>query len=55
MSTIERFLLANLPPESGPYLLAAAEWWPLVSLAALALAVSVLIGCLGLAAGMARP
>ena len=41
----------TLPPESGPILLAAAEWWPIVSQLALALAVAVLLGCLAFAVG----
>jgi hypothetical protein len=51
MSELTRLLLEHLPPESGPWLLAAADWWELVSQVALLLAVAVLLGCLGFVVG----
>jgi hypothetical protein len=47
MTELARLLLDHLPPGSGPWLLAAADWWPLVSQALLVVAVAVLLGCLG--------
>ena len=51
MTELTRLLLDHLPPESGPWLLAAAVWWPLVSQALLVVAVAVLLGCLGFVVG----
>jgi len=51
MTEFTRLLLDHLPPESGPWLLAAADWWELVSQALLVLAVAVLLGCLGFVVG----
>jgi len=51
MTELTRLLLEHLPPESGPWLLAAADWWPLVSQALLVVAVAVLLGCLGFVVG----
>ena len=47
MTELTRFLLDHLPLESGPWLLAAADWWPLVSQTLLVMAVTLLLGCLG--------
>ena len=51
MSELTRLLLEHLPLESGPWILAAADWWPLVSQALLVMAVAVLLGCLGFVVG----
>ena len=51
MTDLTRLLLDHLPPGSGPWLLAAADWWPLVSQALLVMAVAVLLGCLGFVVG----
>ena len=51
MTEPTRLLLDHLPPESGPILLAAADWWPLVSQALLVVAVTLLLGCLGFVVG----
>jgi len=51
MTELTRLLLDHLPPESGPWLLAAADWWPLVSQALLVVVVAVLLGCLGFVVG----
>ena len=51
MPELTRLLLDHLPPESGPWLLAAADWWPLVSQALLVVVVAVLLGCLGFVVG----
>jgi len=51
MTELTRLLLEHLPPGSGPWLLAAVVWWPLVSQALLVMAVAVLLGCLGFVVG----
>ena len=51
MTDLARLLLDHLPPESGPILLAGADWWALVSQVALLLAVALLLGCLGFVVG----
>ena len=51
MTDLTRLLLDRLPPESGPILLAAADWWPLVSQTLLVVAVTLLLGCLGFVVG----
>ncbi len=51
MTDLARLLADHLPPESGPILLAGADWWALVSQVALLLAVAVLLACLGFVVG----
>ncbi len=41
----------NLPPWSGPVLLAVADWWPLVSQLALLGFTALFVACVGFVAG----